>query len=305
MIPLGLNSYISRKGGDYVTGPAPETLPTLAKTRAAREVEAAKPVADSDGTVLVSFFTSDTWKEMDWEGTEGALPWNVARSGVTVTPPLPNIATVDLLPDEGPIQAVTVTLEGLDDAAWKSMKTVMEEAEHADMKSADEYRALRKERFTALLKRVPPRRFLQTRTHAIDPAITDAMTDKYALRPYRMSNTAHTDDIEKPPSPPRKRKALEPEVTFEMPVSFDELDELVEEGAHLVGSKRGRGGAKARGRARGNGRKVDGRSTRVFVTPCRVGFPCEGCGTMGTSKNKVWRRGPGGRGTCESDKSQS
>jgi hypothetical protein len=73
-------------------------------------------------------------------------------------------------------------------------------------------------------------------------------------------------------------------VTFEMPVSLDALDERVEAGAARGLSKRGRakGAAVVRKFPRGT-----------------AGALCEGCARRGL---KVWRRGPNGRGTRESQR---
>lgn len=290
MIPLGIQSYISRKGGDHVTHPLqPTPSSTTSKTRAARStaVDTPVPVGEgaADGTVMISFFTTDNWQEMKWADVAKGLPWN--KTGQSIA----NVAATDLLREHDPIQAVTVTLEGLEDAAWKCMKGVMDEVEQAEMQdrhmTVQAYKALRKARFESLVKRVSARRFLQTRTPTVHPAVAEALSDKFALRPYRISNTAHDEDA---PDilPLHKRKTLEPEVDFEMPVSFDALDEQVEEGAHRV-SKRGRG----TGRTRGRGER------KSLQKPIRIGFPCEGCGVVGTEGNTVWRRGPDGAPSCE------
>lgn len=290
MIPLGINSYMSRKGGNFVTGPPPEPprSPT-AKTRAATmptPVQETPKDGAPAGTIFVSFFTCNEWQNMDWAGVAKTLPWRDPDANV-------NIGKTDLLSD-GPIQAVTVKLEGLDDAAWKKMKDVMREVEVAEMKERQvdlaAYNELRRVRFEALLARVPARRFLQIKADP-DSAVIEAMTDKWALRPYQMSNRAHVEEPEERIAPPpKKRKEVEPAVTFEMPVSFDALDERLEEGVFATG-RRGR----ASGRGRGGGRRLDGQPKKHRGAG-RTDVPCEGCGLEGL---KVWRRGPGGATTCK------
>jgi hypothetical protein len=88
---------------------------------------------------------------------------------------------------------------------------------------------------------------------------------------------------------PRKRKA-EPAVAFEVPMSFDGIDEAVEEQARKSLLK-GQGGGKRRKSEGGEEtkRKVGKRSV--------AGSICEGCGS---AKFRVWRKGPGGKATCSS-----
>ncbi|CAD6572237.1 MAG: hypothetical protein TREMPRED_000482 [Tremellales sp. Tagirdzhanova-0007] len=85
----------------------------------------------------------------------------------------------------------------------------------------------------------------------------------------------------------KRRMEGEPEVTFELPVSLDALDERVAEGAMRGVTKRGRG----------RGGKADG-SPRKRVERGPPDRACEGCGRIGL---KVWRQGPGGKRTlCNS-----
>ena len=154
----------------------------------------------------------------------------------------------------------------------------------------------KRSRFQALLRRIPPRPFLRYRLPSPLPSLVEATSDKWALRPYPIS-TKPTDETDLPlpaptPSSPemskkKRRKEEEPEVTFEMPVSLDALAERVAEGARKGLGKKGRG--------RGVGTDENGRRTHAKRSlPGRI---CEGCGKEG---RKVWRRGPGGKGTRES-----
>lgn len=152
-----------------------------------------------------------------------------------------------------------------------------------------EYSQRKRSLFRSLLARVPSRKFLRYRLETARPDIIDATTDKWAPRPYIISTKAlgnRENDYEDqlptyaPESPPKKgtKKALEPEVTFEMPVSLDQLDEMVAENA--LKGKKGKGE---------DGRKGKGRR---WVP----GTICQGCGL---SNKRVWRSGPGGKSTRE------
>ena len=158
----------------------------------------------------------------------------------------------------------------------------------------------KRSRFQSLLKRAPPRPFLRYRLPTVLPSLVEATSDRWVPRSYPLSTKPlySTDgaDLALPlpitafadleGSKKRRRNEIEPEVTFEMPVSLDALDERVAEGAMREMSKGKRG--------RGKGNADDGRkrSTKRIV-PGRV---CEGCAGHGL---KVWRRGPGGKGTRE------
>ncbi|WVR05973.1 hypothetical protein IAU60_003001 [Kwoniella sp. DSM 27419] len=175
----------------------------------------------------------------------------------------------------------------------------------------DVYMDRKKSYFSSLLSRVPARAFLRSRVSPPPPQeLVEATTDKWAPRPYPISTKPlympYADDegdeagpreIELSPEPKgKKRKAAEETVTFEMPVSLDSLDERVEEGAKRAIGRRGRGGRVSFARARNSatamegaeeGRKKKGKRGTEKGT-------CEGCAREGI---KVWRRGPGGRGT--------
>lgn len=185
------------------------------------------------------------------------------------------------------------------------------------------YDERKRDRFARLLKRVKPRSFLRFRVPQVDPVIRDALSDKWAPRPYPITtkplyNPAEEDStMDQPempdfeflePSKGKKRKKDEQEEVFayEMPVSLDALDELVEEGAaRLTGGRRGRGrgGGMRGGRsARANdGPSVEidenGNVRRRYGKRSKPGAVCEGCAGQGL---RVWRRGPGGKGTRES-----
>jgi len=163
----------------------------------------------------------------------------------------------------------------------------------------------KRSRFQSLLRRVPPRPFLRYRLPQPIPSLIEATSDKWAPRPYPISTKPlyTTDDADLqlhlplPPTPSspgtskkRRRKEDEPEVTFEMPVSLDALDERVAEGAMRSLGARGRG--RGRGRGGGGGKVDDGR--RRYGKRAVPGRVCEGCGGEGL---KIWRRGPGGKGT--------
>lgn len=167
--------------------------------------------------------------------------------------------------------------------------------------------ARKKASFASLLQRVGERRFPRFRLETTISTLVDFTSDKWAPRPYHMTTrplyardaSPEDEDDELPRqqvvelelTPPpdleghkRKRKEAVSDVTFEMPVSLDALDERVEAGAARGLSKRGR----SRGR---------GAAPLVRKFPRgTAGALCEGCARRGL---KVWRRGPGGRGTRE------
>jgi len=93
--------------------------------------------------------------------------------------------------------------------------------------------------------------------------------------------------------PKRKRGQAEEEVMFEMPVSLDMLDERVEAGAKKSVNRRV-GKLKLDKARRIN---ADGKLGKRFGKRYKIGTICEGCAGEGL---KVWRRGPGGKGTRES-----
>jgi hypothetical protein len=163
------------------------------------------------------------------------------------------------------------------------------------------YLQSKRDRFSTLLRRATPRKFLHFRLSSISQPLIDATSDKWAPRPYPISTkplylaSPPSHIIALPDNQPKtkKRGEKENEVEFEMPVSLDQLDERVEEGAKkAVGKKVG----KLKGRASTG--KVEGIDTlgRRHGRRSVAGRVCEGCGS---GKLKVWRRGPGGTGTCE------
>lgn len=145
--------------------------------------------------------------------------------------------------------------------------------------------------FRSLLERVPARKFLRFRLSSPRQDIIDATTDKWAPRPYPISTKAlyareEEENAEEllllsPELQPKRgnKKLPEPTVTFEMPVSLDQLDERVAESTMSGKKLKGEDGRKRHGK-----RWVPGTI-------------CEGCGQSG---KRVWRAGPGGKGTCES-----
>jgi hypothetical protein len=140
-----------------------------------------------------------------------------------------------------------------------------------------------------MLRRVPARKFLRYRLPEIRPDILDATADKWASRPYPISTKAlynrEADDDGQPiPLSPilqpkrGNKRVVEPDVTFELPVSLDQLDEMVAENA-LKGKK---------------GKGLDGRKRKMKRWV--AGALCEGCGS---TKKSIWRSGPGGSRTRE------
>jgi len=111
----------------------------------------------------------------------------------------------------------------------------------------------------------------------------EATNDKWGPRAYPISTKAlynRDGDYDGQPislesvAPKRgNKRAVEPDVTFEIPVSLDQLDEMVAENA-LKGKK---------------GKGMDGRKRtgKRWV----AGTVCEGCGR---GDKRVWRSGPGG-----------
>jgi hypothetical protein len=185
------------------------------------------------------------------------------------------------------------------------------------------YLTRKKARFARLLGRVPSRSFLRLRTEKADPALAEALSDKWAPRPYTITTkslytrsppphdgpeVAYVNPYS-PEKPAKKRKsnANEPAVAFEMPVSLDALDERVEEGAKFaVGRRRGRPSGDKAPRKSGAGRPPKSRASvggengeegsKKLGSRSKAGAICEGCASTTV---KVWRKGPGGKGTCE------
>ncbi|WWC66517.1 uncharacterized protein I206_100420 [Kwoniella pini CBS 10737] len=167
--------------------------------------------------------------------------------------------------------------------------------------------------FTELLKRVPTRSFLQTRVAEPIQEIIDATADKWAPRPYPISTKPlyqadendndeeemiRAPEIEFSPPPNKKsKKGEESAVTFEVPVSYDRLDEKVAEGVKnsVLNARGGRSGRKYTKRAStgGDGGDKPKRQGNKGKRGVQNGI-CEGCGMENI---KVWRRGPTGRST--------
>lgn len=151
------------------------------------------------------------------------------------------------------------------------------------------YTARKKTFFRRMLARVPTRKFLQYRLPDYRADIVEATTDKWGPRAYPISTKAlynRDGDYDgqpitlSPVAPKRGNKRVaEPDVTFELPVSLDQLDEMVAENA-LKGKK---------------GKGMDGRKRtgKRWV----AGTVCEGCGR---GDKRVWRSGPGGTRTRKS-----
>ena len=234
-------------------------------------------------------------------------------------PILFNLGSESFLP-EGPIQAVTLRLEGIDDKAWAKMKRVLDVAERTERMefvrarpellekteslSPDEvnaalqtaYQQQKRDLFEKMLQRIPPRSFLQYRLSSPRSDIVDAAADRWAPRPYPISTKPlyltspppEGEEIyeeEVAPPPKKRRNEVEEEVMFEMPVSLDQLDERVELGAQKAVNRKV---SKLKKPPNPNQKKYGSRSV--------AGKICEGCGR---SDLKVWRRGPTGNGTCE------
>lgn len=160
----------------------------------------------------------------------------------------------------------------------------------ASVELRESYSLRKRNLFRHLLTRVPSRNFLRFRLSSPRPDIIEATTDKWAPRPYPISTKAlYTREEEgsdellllSPELQPKKgsKKIPEPTVTFEMPISLDQLDERVAESAAKGKKLKGEDGRKRHGK-----RWVPG-------------TVCEGCGDSG---KRVWRAGPGGKGTCKS-----
>ena len=149
--------------------------------------------------------------------------------------------------------------------------------------------------FKNLLLRNPRRRFLRQRLPSPLLSLIEATSDRWAARPYPISTKAlYTTDggyavptlpVPNSPEPLKKKRRVEgePEVTFELPVSLDALDERVAEGAMRGLTKRGRG----------RGGRTDS-TKRKYAERAPLDRACEGCGRVG---RKLWRPGPGGKRT--------
>ncbi|WVW82399.1 hypothetical protein I302_104406 [Kwoniella bestiolae CBS 10118] len=169
--------------------------------------------------------------------------------------------------------------------------------------------------FNALLQRVPGRSFLTRRLPPPPPdEIVEATSDKWAARPYPIStkplylpggedNQDEEGEMQgreielSPPPNNKKKKGEEEKITFELPVSYDLLDEQVERGVRreLLNPKGRRGRRKSLGLGRAGGGNEEGLGEKKVREKRGVqNGVCEGCGRVGI---KVWRRGPGGRGT--------
>lgn len=151
-----------------------------------------------------------------------------------------------------------------------------------------DYAARKKAFFRKMLSRVPARKFLRYRLGESRPNLVDATTDKWGPKSYPISTKALSNrdvDYDGQPIPlsptlqPKRgnKRAPEPDVTFELPVSLDQLDAMVAD--HASKGKKGKGL---------DGRKRHGKR---WV----AGAICEGCARTDKS---IWRSGPGGPRTC-------
>ncbi|WVQ62102.1 uncharacterized protein L199_000240 [Kwoniella botswanensis] len=170
--------------------------------------------------------------------------------------------------------------------------------------------------FTNLLQRVPTRSFLTTRLPPPPPQeLVEATSDKWAPRPYPITTKplylpgGEDDDGEEqeygreiefsPPPANKKRKGAageEEKITFELPVSYELLDERLEQGLKRdMLNPRNKRGRKSMNKSATEGGEGEGKETKKSKKKrgTESGI-CEGCGKEGI---KVWRRGPGGRGT--------
>jgi hypothetical protein len=151
-----------------------------------------------------------------------------------------------------------------------------------------DYAARKKAFFRRMLSRVPTRKFLRYRLGEPRPDLVDATTDKWGPKAYPISTKAlHNRDVDydgqpMPISPHLQAKrgskrAPEPDVTFELPVSLDQLDAMVADNA-----SKGKKGKGLDGRKRHGKRWV-------------AGAVCEGCARADKS---IWRSGPSGPRSC-------
>ncbi|OCF55370.1 hypothetical protein L486_06853 [Kwoniella mangroviensis CBS 10435] len=178
------------------------------------------------------------------------------------------------------------------------------------------YNSKKRSLFTNLLRRVPTRSFLTTRLPPPPPQeLVEATSDKWAARPYPITTKPlylpggedddgeeqeHGREIEfSPPPASKKRKGAageEEKITFELPVSYDLLDERLEQGLKRdMLNPRNKRGRKSMNKSATERGEEEGKETkkRKNKRGTESGI-CEGCGREGI---KVWRRGPGGRGT--------
>lgn len=249
-----------------------------------------------------------------------------------------NLGAEDFLPPGSAVQAVTIRIEGLDDYAWRRMRSVMFQIDAAEQRNLadlqpellepppatisgtdpaltrkpifdpanhprlrDAYSSRRKAYFQDMLGRVPNRSFPRYRLPSVRSDLADVGVERWALRPYPIS----TKPLYHASPPPegedyeqmeelavpakKKRNQVEEKVTFEMPVSLDQLDERVEAGAKRSVKARGSGG-------RGRTKKPEDPNKKRYGARALPGRICEGCAQKGL---RVWRRGPGGSGTRE------
>lgn len=245
-----------------------------------------------------------------------------------------NLGAENFMPPDGAVQAVTMRLEGIDDYAWRQIRAVIEHVETTEMKALGTvlpslvetvappspasipqifkpfdpalhpklriaYRQFRKAKFERLLQRVPRRFFPTFRLPTPRAEIKDALADRWTPRPYPISTRplyltspppeGAEEEVEFEPQSKQKRKRgqEEDQVMFEMPVSLEMLDERVELGAKKSVNRRV-------GKLKMERKTLTGkRHGKRYV----AGTICEGCARP---DQKVWRRGPGGKGTCES-----
>lgn len=283
---------------------------------------------------------SENWDNKVKAETNGGLREEGPSSSLPLSGTIPfqdhvqllNLAAEDFLPENGPLKAITIRLGQVDDQIWRRIKEVMNLVERAEIRAlsatgvlpkpapesvahpADDpeireaYIVHKTSTFSSLMGRTrQARRFLQTRPPSPPAALLDATVDKMAPRPYpistkplyhveegdndmdgrRDSSMQWTPDIDLGDGLGRKKKkkAAQETVGFEMPVSLEALDERVEASAQkaLLG-KRGRAGG-------GEGARKEKQRRGI-----EKGI-CEGCAREGI---KIWRKGPNGKGTCES-----
>ena len=313
--------------------PTPPPLPTPPPELPSSGLSALPGTVPDAGTVLISTFLPATgWAEPDWKAMGKRLPFHniifdIKEPSVEPTSPRATKTKVDkpaLLnlgaeswmseDPEDAVHAVTIRLEGIDDQAWQRMKRIVTEVERTEIDLlverqpeivkdhlAEAYQQQKRAYFRALLKRVPARSFLHYRLPERSADLVDASADRWAQRRYSIStkplylaSPPPEDEIQwVMPEKPVKKRGLEPEVEFEMPVSLDQLDERVAQGAKkAVGKKVGKLKMPREPKVKVEGPETLGRYQKRG-TPGKI---CEGCAGVGL---KVWRRGPGGPGTRE------
>ncbi|WVQ70914.1 hypothetical protein IAR50_000439 [Cryptococcus sp. DSM 104548] len=300
------------------------------------------------GTVLISTIVpAGQWEKVKWPELAAGVPWcdewgnddlvkKEAEGAESSTPTesrkpqLLNLATVDFLPAEGNLKAVTIRLGEVDDSLWRRLKSIIEHVEREEMvqlvengvlarppsatpgqpalhpSSNADVRAGYKKHKTALFSSLTPRthaprKFLRIRLPSPPPALVDASTDRMAARPYPISTKPlyHADETDGDQQRVNVIR-LTPEIDLgdglgrkgKKKKAETQVEFEMPVSLEALDERVEAGAKKALGK---RGRGAGGEGARKKKQKRGVeGGVCEGCAREGI---KVWRRGPSGKGT--------